>query len=289
MNNEHQPAGLIEVNGLELYTEVWGPEDGELLFLLHGFPEFSFGWKKQAQMLADQGYRVAVPNLRGYYNSSKPEKINGYTLEEIAKDLIALVHFFHREQAIMIGHDWGGIAGWFLASSYPDYVKKLIILNVPHPAVFARVAPFYPPQWLRSSYILFFQLPILPEILLKQNHYRLLKKMMKTTARPGTFPPEILDAYQKAWEKEGALTGMLNWYRAIRRQPFFTVPAPDPAVPVRMIWGRNDAALSLKLAKESMKSCGNGELVLIDEATHWLHHEYPDIVNYWLVRFIEKE
>ncbi|WP_050181978.1 alpha/beta fold hydrolase [Domibacillus robiginosus] len=279
----------IGVNGINLYTEMAGPENGELVLLLHGFPECSYGWKKQADALVEQGYRVVVPNMRGYSKSSKPEPLEAYTLDVIAKDIISLIQSFGFEKALVVGHDWGGIVGWFLASVHPDFVQKLVILNVPHPAVFAKTAPFYPLQWLKSAYIFFFQLPFLPEWLLKRNEYSLLEKLMKATAQPGTFDEKDMRVYKEAWAKKGSVTAMLNWYRAMRQQALFEIPTPGPAVPVRMLWGRRDAALSLILAKKSVEQCGNGQLVLIDEATHWLHHEYPEIVSAWISRFLKEE
>jgi epoxide hydrolase 4 len=289
MDTNEWTKQLIRVNEVDLYIETAGPEKGELVLLLHGFPECSYGWKHQARALADQGCRVVVPNMRGYSKSSKPKSLQSYTLDEIAQDITALIQVLGHEKAAVVGHDWGGIVGWFLASVYPDFVRKLVVLNVPHPAVFAKVAPFHPVQWLKSAYIFFFQLPVLPEKLLQKNQYSVMEKMMKDTARPGTFDEGDMKVYKEAWAKEGAVTAMLNWYRAMRYQSFFQIPAPDPAVPVRMLWGRQDASLSLKMAKESIKRCHDGKLILLDEATHWLHHEYPDLVSQWIIRFLKKE
>lgn len=278
----------VQVNGVRIHIRTAGPEKGKLVVLLHGFPEDSYAWKNQIQALAQNGYRVVAPDQRGYYTSSKPEKIKAYQLDELAKDIMELIHFFQREKAFIVGHDWGGVVGWYLASLYPHCVEKLVILNVPHPAAFIKAATFYPPQWLRSAYILFFQLPCLPEKLLQKNDYNLLGKAMAFTARPGTFSEQELNRYKRSWKKSGTVSGMLNWYRALRSQPLWKIPDPAPHVPVRMIWGRKDVALTLKMAKESLKRCPDGQLILLDEGTHWLYHEYPLLINQWIIRFLKE-
>lgn len=278
----------IDVNGIRIHIRTAGPPNGQLVFLLHGFPEDSFAWHHQMQYLSENGYFVIAPDQRGYYTSSKPELIKDYQLNKLCGDITALIRFFQRKKAVIIGHDWGGIVGWYMASVQPQYIEKLIILNIPHPAAFMKIARIYPPQWLRSAYILFFQLPYLPEKLLEMNQYQLLKKLMSSTARPGTFTEKSLNRYEQSWKAGGTVRGMLNWYRMMRYQPIWKMPDPDPGVPVRIIWGKNDAALSFITAKESLKKCQDGQLILLDEGTHWLHHEYPEIVNRWLLRFLKE-
>lgn len=277
---------LIETNGVRLHTVVAGPEDGELVVLLHGFPEFSYGFHHQMEELAASGYRVVVPDQRGYHLSDKPEQIEDYTINKLSGDIAGLIEAFGETSAIVIGHDWGGAVAWHLAASKPDYVKKLIAINIPHPTAMPRVFMKNPLQWLKSSYMAFFQLPEVPEKLMAANDFESIKQAMKGTARPDAFTDQELERYKDAWSQPGALTGMLNWYRAIRKGSLLQMPKAPLRMPVRIIWGLGDQFLSPMLATESLKFCENAELVWVGEATHWVHHEQPEIVNRLIKEFL---
>lgn len=277
---------LIETNGVRLHTVVAGPEDGELVVLLHGFPEFSYGFHHQMEALAASGYRVVAPDQRGYHLSDKPERIDDYTIDKLSGDIAGLIEAFGETSAMVIGHDWGGAVAWHLAASKPDYVKKLIAINIPHPAAMPRVFMKNPLQWLKSSYMAFFQLPEVPEKLMAANDFESMKQAMKGTARPDAFTDQELERYKDAWSQPGALTGMLNWYRAIRKGSLLQMPKAPLRMPVRIIWGLGDQFLSPMLATESLKFCENAELVWVGEATHWVHHEQPEIVNRLIKEFL---
>ncbi len=277
---------LIETNGIRLHAAVAGPEDGELVVLLHGFPEFSYGFHHQMEELAASGYRVAVPDQRGYHLSDKPEQIEDYTINKLSDDIAGLIEAFGETSAIVIGHDWGGAVAWHLAASKPEYVKKLIAINIPHPTAMPRVFMKNPLQWLKSSYMAFFQLPEVPEKLMAATDFESMKQAMKGTARPDAFTDQELERYKDAWSQPGALTGMLNWYRAIRKGSLLQMPKAPLRMPVRIIWGLGDQFLSPMLATESLKFCENAELVWVGEATHWVHHEQPEIVNRLIKEFL---
>lgn len=277
---------LIETNGIRLHAAVAGPEDGELVVLLHGFPEFSYGFHHQMEELAASGYRVVVPDQRGYHLSDKPEQIEDYTINKLSDDIAGLIEAFGETSAIVIGHDWGGAVAWHLAASKPEYVKKLIAINIPHPTAMPRVFMKNPLQWLKSSYMAFFQLPEVPEKLMAANDFESMKQAMKGTARPDAFTDQELERYKDAWSQPGALTGMLNWYRAIRKGSLLQMPKALLRMPVRIIWGLGDQFLSPMLATESLKFCENAELVWVGEATHWVHHEQPEIVNRLIKEFL---
>ncbi|WP_434400868.1 alpha/beta hydrolase [Planococcus sp. 11815] len=277
---------LIETNGIRLHAAVAGPEDGELVVLLHGFPEFSYGFHHQMEELAASGYRVVVPDQRGYHLSDKPEQIEDYTINKLSDDIAGLIEAFGETSAIVIGHDWGGAVAWHLAASKPEYVKKLIAINIPHPTAMPRVFMKNPLQWLKSSYMAFFQLPEVPEKLMAANDFESMKQAMKGTARPDAFTDQELERYKDAWSQPGALTGMLNWYRAIRKGSLLQMPKAPLRMSVRIIWGLGDQFLSPMLATESLKFCENAELVWVGEATHWVHHEQPEIVNRLIKEFL---
>lgn len=277
---------FIETNGITLHVASAGPADGPLVILLHGFPEFWYGWRYQIEPLAEAGYRVMVPDQRGYNLSDKPAGAEKYKINKLRDDIIGLIDRESRKQAVIIGHDWGGAVGWHLASTRPEYVEKFIPINMPHPAVVPDVIRRYPLQGVLSSYIPFFQLPALPEKLFQANQFSLLQQAFYRTSKQGTFSKSDIQLYKQAWSQPGALTSMLNWYRALRKGSFRQVSHQPVTVPVRMIWGRGDQFLSIKLAKESLHLCEDGNLAVIDGATHWVTLEQPELVNTLIARFL---
>lgn len=270
---------FIKTNGISLHTVVAGPEHGPLVILLHGFPEFWCGWKKQINVLAEGGYRVVVPDQRGYNLSEKPKGLGNYTLDVLRDDIVGVIEFFQREKAVVIGHDWGALVAWHLASTRAAYVEKVIPINVPHPAVFMGNMIKHPSQLFRSSYILFFQTPVIPEKILSANDFKVMKEMMLHSANPYAFSKSDIRQYKAAWSQRNAITSMLNWYRALRVGSMKQISEESITVPVKMIWGRRDPFLSFAFAKESMDLCEDGRLTMVDEATHWIQHEQPEILN----------
>lgn len=278
----------IKTNGITLHAVTAGPEEGPLVVLLHGFPEFWYGFKNQIEPLAKAGYRVVAPDQRGYNLSDKPVGIHHYMIDNLRDDIIGLIEQQNRKKAIIIGHDWGGAVAWHIGSTRPEYVEKLIPINIPHPSVMPRVIKNYPIQALQSSYILFFQLPVLPEKLFRANHFRLMKQAFYRTSKDQTFNRRDIEQYEEAWARPEALTNMLNWYRAMRKGSFNQLVDRPLTVPVRMIWGKEDQFLSVHSAKESLAKCIDGNMILVDGATHWLTHEYPELVNKLIQQFIEE-
>ncbi|WP_144903761.1 alpha/beta fold hydrolase [Halobellus captivus] len=265
------------VDGVTLHVVVAGPEDGEPVVLLHGFPECWYGWHEYVEPLTAAGYRVIVPDQRGYNASDKPSAVGAYHLDSLAGDVSGLLDAFDIGTAHLVGHDWGAYVAWWVGLHAPERVRTLSVLNVPHPTVFRRALTRNPRQMLRSWYVLFFQLPRLPETLARAGDWRTLTTLFERSSRPGTFDETDFERYRTAWEVEGAYRSMLNWYRAIVRAD------PRPATtrvrpPTLVLWGANDDFLLESLATESSGYCESGRLVVLDDATHWLHHEFPDRV-----------
>lgn len=268
---------FVETNGVRLHTVQAGPEEGPLVVLLHGFPECWYGWHRQLGPLADAGYRVVVPDQRGYNLSEKPAGVDSYHIRELAADIVGLVDTLGYEQAAVAGHDWGASVAWWLALEYPDRLSKLCIVNVPHPTVFEQTLRSSWSQRKNSWYVAWFQVPYLPEITSSLRNHWLLADSLKSTSRSDAFTKTDLDRYRLAWSQPGAVTGMLNWYRAIARAR----PKPvrqQVAIPTRILWGADDVALDVEMAHESLKYCTDGELQVVDGATHWILHEEPALV-----------
>lgn len=268
----------IFTNGIRLHAVEAGPEDGPLIFL-HGFPELWYGWRQQIAPFAEAGFRVLAPDQRGYNTSDKPKGVRAYGRDSLAGDVLGLINEAGREKAYVVGHDWGGIAAWWLGMKHPDRIERLAILNCPHPGVMKRHLLKNPRQLKRSWYMFFFQLPRLPEWTLRKDDYQNLVKTLRWTSRRGTFKDEDLRVYREAWAQPGALTAMLNWYRAGLRVRPERPPSPRVTVPTLLIWGTKDRALGEELAQPSIDLCDQGRLARIEEATHWLQHEEPERVN----------
>jgi epoxide hydrolase 4 len=276
----------IPTNGLQLHVVQAGPAAGPLVLLLHGFPEFWYGWRHQLPYLAAAGYRVWAPDQRGYNMSDKPSGISAYRLEVLAADIIGLIDAASQEKASIVGHDWGGVVGWWIASHAPGRLERLVVINAPHGAVMRQHLRWHPRQWMRSSYIGLFQLPWLPELVSSMAHWRILVRALERSSRPGTFSSADLERYCQAWAQPQAYHAMLNWYRAVVRKPPDLPVQPSITVPTLLIWGARDAFLGREMARPSIALCQDGQLAMIEEGTHWVHHEEPGRVNALIETFL---
>ena len=264
----------VDVGDVRLHVVEAGPEDGKLLVLLHGFPEFWYGWHEVIAPLANAGYRVVVPDQRGYNLSAKPPAVRDYRIDVLARDVVGLIDAYDRETAAVAGHDWGAAVGWWLALTHPERVSEFVAVNVPHPTVFERALRTSWDQRLKSWYFLAFQLPKLPEAVASAGNWRLAVRGLRDTSDPGTFGDDDIRRYRRAWNRDGAFEAMVNWYRAIvRDRP--TPPTDTVEVPTLVIWGAEDPFLSTRLAGESVDRCTDGRLITLDTATHWVVHEEP--------------
>jgi pimeloyl-ACP methyl ester carboxylesterase len=281
--------GMVETNGVQLHVAESGPRDGPPLILLHGFPETWRCWRHQIEPLAEAGYRVMAPDQRGYGRSARPRSTASYAIDLLVADVLGLIESSGWPKASVVGHDWGGVVAWWLAIRHPDRLERLAIMNAPHPVAFTRTLWSSPRQFLKSWYAFFFQLPWLPELVLRLGHWRLLTRVLRQSSRPGAFTEEDLEDYRRAWSEPGAITAMVDWYRAaLRHRP----PLPDDPrikVPTLLLWGTNDRFLDRRLASASLELCETGSLVFFEEATHWLQHEESDQVNRRLLDFLRGE
>jgi len=283
MELEHSYIGT---NGIRLHLVQAGPQSGTPVILLHGFPEFWYGWRKQIPALVEAGCRVILPDQRGYNLSDKPKDVKAYGIYTLVDDVIGLINALDYEKVNLVGHDWGAVVAWALANKYPERLHRLGILNVPHPAVMKRFLQRDLEQLRRSWYVFFFQLPWLPEAGMRANDWRGAVRALRGSGKIHTFTNEDIQKYKEAWSQPGAMTAMINCYRAaIRYQP----PLPkDPriSVPTLMMWGMKDLALSHRMARPSMDYCDEGNLILFPDATHWVQLDAAEEVNHYLIDFL---
>lgn len=275
----HAFVDIKSSSPVRLHVVQAGPDDGPLIVLLHGFPEFWYGWKHQIDALAEAGYCVWAPDQRGYNLSEKPNGIDAYGLDTLVADVIGLIDAAGRQKAVVVGHDWGAAVAWWTAVSHPERVERLVVLNVPHPIVMKRYASRNIGQMMRSWYIGFFQLPWLPETLSGAGNWSMFVRTLLSSSRPGTFRRADLQQYKAAWSQPGAVTAMINWYRASLRKPPARRPTVRVTVPTLLIWGTRDKFLKREMAQPSIDLCDNGRLVFLENASHWVQHEEAERVN----------
>lgn len=286
MNDNSHTSHMIGVNGIRLHVVAAGPKSGPLVILLHGFPEFWYGWRHQIDALAHAGYRVLVPDQRGYNLSDKPKSIGAYRLDELADDIVGLIEAEGRAHAYIVGHDWGGAVAWWLALKHAQRVEKLVVLNAPYPSVMRRHIFGSKEQRRKSWYFFFFQIPFLPEARMRKDDWRIGAKALQATSRPGTFSEEDLKRYRQAWSQPGAARGMINWYRAaLQRMPRLNLNS-RVTPPTLLLWGMRDRFLIRAMAQASIRLCERGKLVLFEEASHWVQHEEAQRVNALLLEFL---
>ena len=276
---------FIATNGVSLHIAEAGPQDGPLVVLLHGFPEFWYGWRRQIPALATAGYHVVAPDQRGYNLSDKPPKVRDYATQALASDVVGLFDALGAERAFLVGHDWGGGVAWTVAEQHPERLRALAVLNCPHGRAFQEVLRKSPRQVLRSWYMGAFQMPWLPEKLLGAKGARRLGGAMRGTARRGAFSREDMEQYREAWLQPGALTAMINWYRAgLRYPPPKHTNAIEP--PTLLIWGEQDTALGTEFIDPIARPCRDIRVERLPDASHWVQHEEPDQVNRLLLEFL---
>jgi epoxide hydrolase 4 len=271
-----------------------GPVGGEPVLLLHGFPEGAkLGWRRQIGPLAAAGLRVWAPDQRGYGESDRPSRVGDYRLDLLAGDARALLGHATREaggrRVHLVGHDWGGAVAWWTALASPERLASLTILNCPHPLVFRRALLLSPRQLLRSWYMLWFQLPWLPERLAGADHGASVARSLRKTARPDTFSDDDLDRYRLLLGQPGALRAMIHWYRALRYTPSPPEESPDlrVRVPTQILWGAKDRFIGREFAARSAALCDTVELRMVEEATHWVQHEEAERVNAWITGWVQ--
>lgn len=279
---DSQPLQYIEVaaNGQQFHVATAGT-GSRLALCLHGFPESSFSWRYQLPLLAAAGYLVWAPDLRGYGGTSKPPGVDAYSIENLIEDVAALIEASGCTEVLLLGHDWGAIIAWYYAMFGRHPLARLIIMNVPHPAVAQRAMRSFK-QLRKSWYIFFFQLPWLPEQYLSRHDYAAIGAAFRGMAvDKSRFPREVLEEYQRSAAQPGALTAMLNYYRALLRGLRRTTQRGTRRIhiPVLMLWGEEDSALGKELSYGTEAHVYKLTLRYLPKVSHWVQQEAPETVN----------
>lgn len=267
----------IEANGLRFRVDEAG-EGGDVALFLHGFPQSSRCWRHQLPFLADLGWHAVAPDLRGYGGSSRPKGRGAYHIDHLVDDVASLFDALGAKRRLLVGHDWGGMIAWAFAIRRRLPLDGIVILNAPHPQAYRKAVRHWR-QRLRSWYILFFQLPGLPERKLGKDGAAPIGRLLKRSSlREETFPPESIAHYRENAAQPGALTAMINYYRA----NFDVRPlarGPGVHAPMLLLWGEQDTALGPELIVPSSRYVEDIAIQRFPDVSHWLPEEAPDEVN----------
>jgi pimeloyl-ACP methyl ester carboxylesterase len=277
--HRHAQVGEVDIHFVEA-------GQGPLVVLLHGFPEFWYSWRDQIPALVRGGFRVIAPDLRGYNDSSKPRDIDSYRIVSVVHDIAGLIVQSGDAPCVLVGHDWGGVVAWLLPMLHPSLVRKLIVANSAHPVPLARELRHSRAQRLRMSYQLFMQIPWLPEFIMRRFGCAALRTLLRRT---GNFDSRELVEYVEAWRKPGALRGMTNYYRALRRHRRELRPLMRPIdVPTLLIWGERDPVFTRATTENFQDYVPNLRIERIAEAGHFVQSEAPDRVNRAMMEFLRE-
>ncbi len=289
----------VKVNGVRLHYVTAGK--GPLILFLHGFPEFWYEWKNQLVEFA-KDHQAVAPDMRGYNLSDKPTELDQYKMATLVEDIRAFAdHLSHAKKFVLVAHDWGGAVAWSFAIAHPDYLSKLVIINAPHPGVFAKLLSSDPAQQKASQYMLMFRSDGAEKMLSANDYAGLVGAVLGAGLKSGVFTEEDKQEYIKAWSQPGALTGGLNYYRANHVGPPAGKDAPstgnfavDPTaltvkVPTLVIWGEKDTALLTQNLDGLDQFVPELTIKRIPDGTHWVIHEKPAEVNADIRDFIRAD
>lgn len=276
----------VDAGGLRMHVVELGPEDGEPVILLHGFPELWYSWRYQLAALAEAGYRAIAPDQRGY---NLTDKQGPYDVHTLVGDVVHLQDALGLSRTHVVGHDWGAMVAWALGAMYPHRVDRLVPMNGPHLGLAAGTVRRHPEQLLRSWYIGWFQVPWLPERMLASRRLGLLGRWWFASADAARLSARDLEVYEEAIRQPGALRAMLGWYRAMLRD----LARPGGlALPLRVdcptcvIWGEDDFVLGKEFNEALPRFVADLHVHYVPGASHWVQLDRPDEVNLLLLKFL---
>lgn len=278
----------VVANGQTFEVAEAGQGD-HLILCLHGFPELNYSWRFQMPLLAGMGYRVWAPNQRGYGASYRPKGVASYTADKIVEDAAALFDASGARKLTLVAHDWGGAIAWLFAIWKKRPIGRLIVMNLPHPACFAEALK-HGPQRRRSWYMAFFQLPFLPERMMGARNARGVRESFRGMAiDKSRFPDQVLDVYAEAAQRPGALTAMINWYRAAaRHRASMRIGDGKVDVPTLIVWGEQDKALGLETLDGTDRYVADLTIRRLPGVSHWVQQEAPEKVNAILMDWLPR-
>lgn len=272
----------VDVGEVELHVVVAGPADGAPVVLLHGFPELWYAWRGPLAVLAGAGFRVIVPDQRGYNLSDKPRSVDAYRIDRLAADVAGLIEALGYESAFLAGHDWGGGVAWRTVIDHPKRIRKFAVIDTPHPRA---AEGFESSEATISWYRTYLQIPWLPGWTARLGNWAMLTNALRNSSRPGTFPDDVMDQFRAAWDRDGAIHTMGMWYR--------TAPVPLPndgrvSVPTLVLLAANDVYIPSDMTRRSAMFLDHGEIRELGSGTHWVIQEEPARIGNILAEFFRQ-
>lgn len=267
---------LIPANGLVF--EVFEAGEGDrLALLLHGFPQHAVMWRHLVAPLVARGYRVWAVNQRGYGATSRPQAREDYSLEALTGDVAALIDASGARAVTLIGHDWGGMIAWVVAIRRLRPLERLIVVNIPHPLCF-KAALRGLRQKVKSLYAAFFQIPLVPDLLLSAGRGYLTGRLIRmSSGRPAAIPAAVMDIYRENIAAPGAATAMLNWYRRAAPDLFNARDLDVPVeTPVLIVWGTDDVALGENCLEGTERYVRDLRIRRLPGVSHFSPEDLPD-------------
>jgi pimeloyl-ACP methyl ester carboxylesterase len=275
----------VDVGEVRLHVAESGPLGAPLVVLLHRFREFWWSWRHQIRALADAGFHVLAPDLRGFHLSEKPRAVSAYRLDRLAADVAGLVRAHGASSAAVVGHDWGANVAWMFAQEHPSMITRLGIINVPHPRRSLEDGLASLTQLRKSWYFFFFQLPFFPEQWLSKNDFRTVRRFFEEDGMAPADARHYVDAARAAGDN---LRAGVNYYRALMRQ---VITGTSPSwkrieTPTLIVWGERDRFIDKALADPGVSMVPRRRLEFIAHASHWVQHDAPERVNELLLDFL---
>ena len=275
---------MIQVGEVSLHVVLAGPVDGKPVIVLHGYPEFWYAWRRSAAVLAKAGFRVIMPDQRGYNLSDKPAAVDAYRLDKLTADVVGLADALGYETFFLAGHDFGGQVAWWTLLLHPERVEKAVVINKEH--------PYADRDYISSEdeidwYLTFLQMPWLPGYVGRLGNWELLVSNLRATSLPGTFPDADMDQYRSAWDNDSAINSMGAWYRA-KSDSDGMLGDGRVSVPTLVVLAPDDAFTPVDLARRSILFLDNGEVIELATGTHWVIQEKPELIGRAMADFFSR-
>lgn len=289
LTNPDFKHSFVQLPGIRLHYVEKGDNSKPLMLFVHGFPEFWYSWRNQLEEFS-KDYWVVAFDMRGYGDSEKPVGKENYVMKLLVGDIVNLVKELGREKFTIVAHDWGAAVAWNFISSHSHMLDKYVIINLPHPQVYVQFVRNSWKQFLKSWYVFFFQMPCIPELILRGNDLAVFNSLTKGCKDPSIVTEEDIEAFKFTFGKPGAFTPPINYYRS----SLFTKPRKEPGkklqvkVPGILIFGKNDLYLDFRMVESTKEYVENLETQIIEDANHFVQQTAPKDVNTIMRKFLAK-
>ncbi|CAO4379733.1 unnamed protein product [Caenorhabditis nigoni] len=283
---------FVQLKDIRMHYVEEGPEDGDVLLMVHGFPEFWYSWRFQLEHFKHTHRCIAI-DMRGFNSTDRPSGISNYNISYLVDDIRQFIEVLGLKKVTLAAHDWGAMICWRVAMMHQELIDRLIICNVPHPTAFFDVYKISKEQRDKSWYVYFFQSQLIPEIAMRSNKMKMLEAMFRGKQagirNSQNFTDEDMLAWKHVFSQPGATTGPLNYYRDLFNAPSISRKLQIVQPKVLILWGDEDNFLDKKGAEFSVQYCRNCRVEFIRGASHWVQQDQPELVNAYMEQFMKED